>query len=434
MAGEKKKARGKAGLVPSSCIGCGLCQSVCPVDAISYDEKGEPIIDREKCIGCGKCAEACPVSALKISYPEGEEVVVETAPEGEGEGEPGEEEKEEERKWRGVWVFVEQTEGRAHPVSWQLLGVGAGLASGLGEELSAVVLGSDTAPLVAEAAGYGAENVYVIDDPLLRDYRTRPYAASLAFLAGRHMPEILLVGATATGRDLAGAVATTLETGLTADCTELSIDRQRRLLDQTRPAFGGNIMATIVCAHARPQMASVRPDVFPAPTRVEGREARVFREALPAGAEPVLTRIRQRIPIARTGVDIAAADVVVSGGRGMNGAEHFGMLRELAGLLNGVVAGTRSAVDAGWVGYERQVGQTGKIVRPTLYIACGISGAVQHLVGMRDARYVIAINRDPDAPIFEKADLGIVGDVFEVLPALIAALKAGGPASRGQAP
>ncbi len=192
-------------------------------------------------------------------------------------------------------------------------------------------------------------------------------------------------------------------------------------------------MATIVCEHARPQMASVRPDVFPTPVPADGREGRVFREPLTMDETHILTRVRERIPIEKTGVDIAAAEIVVSGGRGMASAEHFAMLQELAALLGGVVAGSRSAVDAGWVKYERQVGQTGKTVRPKLYIACGISGAIQHLVGMQSAEYVVAINRDPHAPIFEKADLGIVGDVFEIVPGLIKALKAKKPAAGGPA-
>lgn len=426
MAKLKKKSRGKAELIPSACIGCGKCQSICPVDAIAYDEKGEPIIDRDKCIGCGKCVKACPVAALKVSYPEGERVVVEAGP-------PDEEEDRSLRKaldkWKGVWVFVEQTDGRAHSVSWQLLGVGGRLAHDLEEELSAVILGVRTDHLVEEAFAYGARNVYVIDDPLLADYRTQPYTAGLVSLVIRYMPEILLVGATALGRDLASAVATTLGTGLTADCTELSIDKKERLLDQTRPAFGGNIMATIVCERARPQMASVRPDVFSAPSPVPGREGRIFRQALSIEEAAIRTRLLKRIPIEKTGVDITAADIVVSGGRGMTSPENFAMLHELASLLGGVVAGSRSAVDAGWVRYERQVGQTGKTVRPKLYIACGISGAIQHLVGMQNAEYVIAINRDPGAPIFEKADLGIIGDVFEIIPGLIDALKARKPAS-----
>lgn len=355
-----------------------------------------------------------------MAYPEGETVVVEAEPE----------RKEDERagpqgteRWKGVWVFVEQRRGKAHPVSWQLLGKGSTLASDLSEGLSAVILGNGTDRLIEDAFGYGAQNVYVIDDGLLLDYRTQTYAESLIGLCRKYSPEILLIGATAMGRDLASAVATGLETGLTADCTQLAIDRQSRLLDQTRPAFGGNIMATIICERARPQMASVRPDVFPLPPYGEGKQGRIFREARPDSGKALLTRVLEITPIETKRVDIAASEVVVSGGRGMTSRKHFAMLEELASLLGGTVAGTRSAVDSGWVGYERQVGQTGKTVRPKLYVACGISGAIQHLVGMQNAEYVIAINRDPHAPIFEVADLGIVGDLFEIVPGLIEALK-----------
>ncbi|HUJ69466.1 MAG TPA: FAD-binding protein [Syntrophorhabdales bacterium] len=419
MAERKKKPRGKATLIPAACIACGKCESVCPVGAIRYDEKGEPVIEFDKCIGCGKCVKACPASALKMAYPEGETVVVEAEPEKE-EKKTG---PEGAKQWKGVWVFVEQRRGKAHPVSWQLLGKGRTLASDLSEDLSAVILGSGTDGLVENAFGYGATNVYVIDDGVLQDYRTQTYAESLIALCRKYSPEILLIGATAVGRDLASAVATGLETGLTADCTQLAIDKETRLLDQTRPAFGGNIMATIICERARPQMASVRPDVFPLPPYGQGTKGKVFKEALPDSGKPLLTKVLEITPIEKRGVDVAAAEVVVSGGRGMTSREHFGMLEELASLLGGTVAGTRSAVDAGWVGYERQVGQTGKTVRPKLYVACGVSGAIQHLVGMQSAEYVIAINRDPHAPIFEVADLGIVGDLFEIVPGLIEALK-----------
>jgi len=418
LAERKKKPRGKAALMPGACIACGKCESVCPVGAIRYDDKGEPIIELDKCIGCGKCVKACPASALKMAYPEGETAVVQLEPEKE-ENKAG----LEDERWKGVWVFVEQRRGKAHPVSWQLLGKGRTLASDLSEDLSAVILGSGTDGLVNEAFGYGADNVYVIDDGILQDYRTQTYAESLIALCRKYSPEILLIGATAVGRDLASAVATGLETGLTADCTQLAIDRETRLLEQTRPAFGGNIMATIICERARPQMASVRPDVFPLPPYGQGMKGRIFKEARPESGKPLLTRVLETTPIEKKGVDIVAADIVVSGGRGMTSREHFRMLEELASLLGGTVAGTRSAVDAGWVGYERQVGQTGKTVRPKLYLACGVSGAIQHLVGMQSAEYVIAINRDPHAPIFEVADLGIVGDLFEIVPGLIEALK-----------
>lgn len=418
MAEKTRKLKGKPQLVPDTCIGCGKCQAACPVDAIRFNDKGEPEIDFDKCIGCGKCVKVCPVAALKLGYPEAEKVFVETEPE-EAEtpkGRPGDRSK-------GVWVFVEQREGSAHPVSWQLLGVGRALAADMEEELCAIVFGAGIEQLVVDAFGFGADAVYTVDDAAFREYRTQAYAQGLTVLARKYAPRVLLIGATPVGRDLAGAVATKLETGLTADCTELTIEKETGLLEQTRPAFGGNIMATIVCEHARPQMASVRPDVFPIPRYVGGRKGRTIREQIIVDEEAMLTNILEIIPIRKTAVDIGAADIVVSGGRGMGGPENFSLLQELAGLLGGVVAGSRSAVDEGWIDYGRQVGQTGKIVRPRLYIACGISGAIQHLVGMQQAERVIAINSDEHAPIFDVADVGIIGNVLEIVPALIKALR-----------
>jgi electron transfer flavoprotein alpha subunit len=413
------KKRGKATLVPDKCISCGKCESACPVEAIVYDAAGIPIIDADKCIGCRKCLKACPVEAFKMSYPEGETVILHARAEDEEEkGEPSAVDK-----WKGVWVLVEHRDGQAHPVSWQLLGVGAKLAADLGEELSAVVLGSDIDHLAIEAFGYGAKNVYLVESPVLKDYRPLPYTEALVALVQKHLPAAFLLGATAIGRDLGSAVATRLETGLTADCTQLSIDKEKRLLEQTRPAFGGNIMATILSEFARPQMATVRPEVFPVPPFVEGQAGQTFKESFAMEESQTRTRILETIPIQKTGVDITAAEIIVSGGRGMTSPEHFRMLTELAELLGGVVAGSRSAVDAGWVGYERQVGQTGKTVRPKLYVACGISGAIQHVVGMQNSEHIVAINRDENAPVFEITDLGVVGDVFETVPALIEALR-----------
>lgn len=414
------KKRAKAELVPDKCISCAKCEAACPVEAIAYDEKGIPIINTEKCIGCRKCLKACPVEAFRMSYPEGDTVIVQTdaeTEEAETEGAP------EVAKWKGVWVFVEQRNGHAHNVAWQLLGVGAQLASDLGEELSAVVLGSKVDHLADQAFGYGAANVYMMDSHVLEEYRTQPYTEALVALVKKHLPAAFLIGATAIGRDLGSAVATKLETGLTADCTQLSIDKEKRLLEQTRPAFGGNIMATILCEHARPQMSTVRPEVFAMPHFVEGRKGKLIKESFAMDESQMLTKIREIIPIEKTGVDITAADIIISGGRGMTSPEHFQMLKELAELLGGVVAGSRSTVDAGWIGYERQVGQTGKTVRPKLYFACGISGAIQHIVGMQNSEHIIAINRDENAPIFEITDLGVIGDIFETLPDLITALR-----------
>jgi electron transfer flavoprotein alpha subunit len=412
------KKRGKASLVPDKCISCGKCEPACPVEAIIYDEKGIPEIDVEKCIGCRKCFKACPVEAFVMVYPEGEPASAQAPVE--------EEEKVTESsvsQWKGVWVLVEQRDGHAHPVSWQLLGVGAKLAEDLGEDLSAVILGSDIGHLATIAFGYGAKNVYLMDSPVLKDYRPYPYTEAMVQLATKHKPAAILLGATGIGRDLGSAVATRLETGLTADCTQLAIDKEKKLLEQTRPAFGGNIMATILCETKRPQMSTVRPEVFPVPHFSEGRTGQVFTETFAMDENQTRTKVLEVIPIKKTGVDITAADVIISGGRGMTSPEHFRMLNELAELLGGVVAGSRSAVDAGWIGYDRQVGQTGKTVRPKLYLALGISGAIQHVVGMQNSEHIIAINRDQTAPVFEITDLGVVGDVFETVPALIEALK-----------
>jgi electron transfer flavoprotein alpha subunit len=418
---EKKKKGYKVRPLPGKCIGCGRCEPACPVDAIRYDEKGEPIIDLEKCIGCLKCVKVCPADAIeKFSLADETSVA---APEETVESEATGEE-EVGRLWRGVWIYVEQMDGRAEPVSWQLLGKGKELAQDLGVELAAVVLGSHVEHLADEAAGYGADKVYLIDTPLLKDYRAETHLRSCAYLVEKYAPEILLIGATGLGRDLAGGVATHLQTGLTADCTGLAIDKENRYLEQTRPAFGGNIMATILCEKARPQMASVRPNVMPTPPFVPGRKATLVRESVHMEEQDILTKILEIVPIeCETSVDITAVGVVVSGGRGLLSSENFKMLQELADVLGGVVAGSRSAVDAGWITHERQVGQTGKTVRPRLYFACGISGAIQHLVGMQDAEYIIAINKDKHAPIFDVAHLGVVGDVFEIVPGIVEGLR-----------
>ncbi|HVN22731.1 MAG TPA: FAD-binding protein [Syntrophorhabdales bacterium] len=416
---QNKKRRFKVRLSPGKCIGCGRCEPACPVNAIRYDEKGEPIIDLEKCIGCGKCVKVCPADAITTFIPEeGIGTWDEEQPAAETGGETA------SSLWRGVWVYVEQMDGKAEPVSWQLLGKGKELAQDLEVELAAVVLGSNVEHLADEAAEYGADKVYLVDTPVLKDYRAETHLRACVHLVGKYAPEVLLIGATGLGRDLAGGVATRLQTGLTADCTALAIDKQNRYLEQTRPAFGGNIMATILCEKARPQMASVRPNVMPTPSRIPGRKATLVRESITFDENQILTKILEVAPIqCESSVDITAVGVIVSGGRGLMSAENFGMLQELADLLGGVVAGSRSAVDAGWIRHERQVGQTGKTVRPKLYLACAISGAIQHLVGMQDAEYIIAINKDERAPIFDVADLGIVGDVFEIVPGMIEELR-----------
>ena len=427
-----KKPRGKARLIEGKCISCGArCQSACPVDAIEMSEAGEPIVLTEKCIGCLKCVKVCPASALEMFFtPEELKILEELAKQqAAGEGGAAEEEDAEEAAlakmlaaYRGVWVFVEQTEGEPAKVSWELMGVGAQLARDIGTELCAIVIGHGVEPLCQEAFAYGATKAYLMDQEVFRFYRTEPYLDACCHLIDKYKPEIILMGATGMGRDLAGAVATRVKTGLTADCTGLGVDDKRNLR-QTRPAFGGNIMATIMCDKFRPQMATVRPHVMPMSERKEGAAGEIVREQIPLDEADILTKVLEIVKDKKAGIDIAGAEFIVSGGRGMMGPENFAMLQELADELGGVVGASRSAVDAGWMPHDRQVGQTGKTVRPKIYIACGISGAIQHLVGMQDSDVVIAINRDKEAPIFQVATYGIVGDLFKVIPAITSRLR-----------
>jgi len=430
-----KKPLGVARLIPGKCIACGArCQSTCKVEAITMNDDGEPVFDITKCTGCRRCVRICPAEAIEIYFtPEQQKILDELAKQGAAAAEPEVEEMDEEEKriaarlkeYHGVWVFVEQMDGEPAEVSWELLGVGAELAKTNGVELCTIVIGDKVDHLCQESFAYGATRVYQMDNPIYHHYRTAAYAKAICYLVNKYKPEIVLIGATGLGRDLAGAVATELRTGLTADCTGLTID-ERGFLLQTRPAFGGNIMATIMTERTRPQMASVRPHVMPMPEKDPSREGEIIRESLKITEEEIGVKVLEVQDLrshAEGDVDIAAADIIVSGGRGMKSIENFQILQELADELGGVVAGSRSAVEAGWIPVERQVGQTGKTVRPKIYIACAISGAIQHLVGMQDSDVIIAINRDRQAPIFEVATYGIEGDVFKVVPAITSHIR-----------
>ncbi len=326
--------------------------------------------------------------------------------------------------YRGVWVLVEQTAGEGAPVSWELMGVGTKLASELGVPLEAVVLGDGVEHLAGEAIAYGAKKVYLVDDPVLATYRTYPYTRATVDLVRKYRPEILLMGATTFGRDLSGAVATELETGLTADCTRLEVDPETRLLKQTRPAFGGNVMATIICKKHRPQMATVRPRVMEMPKKDGSRSGEVVREDLFLAEDEIGTWVLETIEEKGKAVYLDKAEVIVAGGKGLGDAANFELLKELADVLGGTLGASRAAVDAGWISAEHQVGQTGITVRPKVYFAIGISGAVQHLVGMQTSDVIVAINNDPKAPIFKVATYGIIGDLFEIVPALTREFKA----------
>jgi electron transfer flavoprotein alpha subunit len=427
-----KKPRGKAQLLAGKCIACGArCESACPVNAVVMNDAGEPGIIEEKCIGCVKCVKVCPAQALEMFFTPEEQKILDELAQSAGKGEELEEEDPEAlalaaklAAYRGVWVFIEQTEGEPARVSWELLGKGRELADAIGVELTAIVLGENVEPLCHESFAYGADKAVLVDAPVFRHYRTESYLKALCHLIDERKPEIILMGATGLGRDLAGAVATVVGTGLTADCTGLAVDDKRNLM-QTRPAFGGNIMATIMCDKFRPQMSTVRPHVMPLPEHRAGAKGEIVRVDCPVEERDILTKVLEIIndKKGKDHVDVAGAEFIISGGRGMMGPDNFSLLKELADELGGVVGASRSAVDAGWMPHDRQVGQTGKTVRPKIYIACGISGAIQHLVGMQESDLIIAINRDKEAPIFEVAHYGIVGDLFQVVPELIQGIR-----------
>ncbi|OYY95932.1 MAG: electron transfer flavoprotein subunit alpha [Hydrogenophilales bacterium 28-61-23] len=326
--------------------------------------------------------------------------------------------------YRGVWVYIEHERGRVHPVSLELLGEGRKLADTLGVELAGVVMagvdaGAEARGYCQTAFEYGADLCYLMQSDVLGEYRNEPYTQGLTDLVNAYQPEILLLGATTLGRDLAGSVATTLNTGLTADCTELAIDPDDRSLLSTRPTFGGSLLCTIVTLNYRPQMATVRPRVMAMPESQPGRTGRIVEHGLLLAEADIVTKVLEFIADDRRDTpQLPFADIIVAGGRGLGKPENFQLIRDLAKVLGAEVGASRPVVQAGWVEADRQVGQSGKTVRPKLYIAAGISGAIQHRVGMEGADCIVAINNDPDAPIFEFAHFGIVGDVATILPAL----------------
>jgi electron transfer flavoprotein alpha subunit len=383
------------------CTACASCVDACPFGALSVE--GDVAQVNDQCTFCGACIDVCPAGAISIERPAAEE-------------------KPDLSSYHGVWVWVEQFRGQACTISWEMLGQARRLADQLGTALTACVLGHGVEPVAREAVAYGADRVFLVDDPTLAVYRTDPYAAVLVRLVREHRPEIFLLGASARGRDLAGAIATDLRTGLTADCTGLDIDPETRLLRQTRPAFGGNIMATIICPNYRPQMATVRHRVFDVPPADPSRQGQIVRVPAAMDEGEIASQVVDFLVEAGQ-VNLADARIIVSGGRGVGGPAGYAPLQELADVLGGALGASRAAVDAGWIPYAHQVGQTGRTVKPDLYIACGISGAIQHLAGMQTSKVIVAINKDPEAPIFNVATYGIVGDLFEIVPALTAEFR-----------
>lgn len=324
---------------------------------------------------------------------------------------------------QGVWVFIEVNDGKIEGVSLELLGAGRKLADKLEVPLAGVMLGEGVMPLANEVIYAGADQVYVVDHPVLKDYRTESFMKGVCILAEKYKPEIFLYGATPNGKDLASAVATDLSTGLTADTTMLDVDVEKRLLEASRPAFGGNIMATILCKKHRPQMATVRPKVMKALEADSGRKGVIIEEELELREEDMRTKVLKIVKDVTKKASLAEAHVIVAGGKGMGDIQGFQLIHELAEVIGASVGGTRDVVEAGWLKHEQQVGQTGETVTPKIYFAIGISGAIQHVEGMKNSELIIAINKDPNAPIFDVATYGIVGDALEIIPKLIKQFK-----------
>jgi electron transfer flavoprotein alpha subunit len=382
---------------PDKCIGCKACVPVCPFDAIAMQE-GNAVIN-EKCTMCGACIPVCPVEA--IFQEEFERSVA-----------------MDKTQYKGVWVFIEEAEGQVKGVAHELLGEGRKLADELGEELAGVLIGHNVESQCPELFASGANKVYLVEGPEYEHYNTEAYTVAFVDLIQKYKPSAILVGATNDGRDLGPRVAARTRTGLCADCTGLSIDPETRLVIWTRPAFGGNIMADILCPEHRPQMGTVRPKVFKRPVADPSRTGEVVKVASKVKEEDLKVKLLEIISACTSNCKLEEADIIVSGGRGLGKPENFSVVEELAGVLGAAVGASRAAVDAGWKPALHQVGQTGKTVGPKIYFACGISGAIQHLAGMSSSDTIIAINKDVDAPIFKVADYGIVGDVMEVLPIL----------------
>ena len=380
------------------CTGCGSCEPVCPFGLIEIIDDIAQI--KEGCNLCGACVEVCDFDAIII-----EEIEQEVA-----EG------------YQGVWVFAEQRSGKLKSVSYELLSEGRKLADKLRTELGAVCLGHNVEGAEGLVA-YGADKIYIVDDPALADHQEDYYTGMLVDLVRKYKPEILLAGATAMGRSFIPRVASIVYTGLTADCTGLDIDPDSRLLLQTRPTFGGNVMATITCQAKRPQMSTVRPHVFKRSEPDTGRKGEVIKVDFNKEAVTSRTKLLEFVEDLSEKVKLDDAEIIVSGGRGLGKPENFGIIKELADAIGAAMGSSRPPVDDGWISYPHQVGQTGKTVCPKLYVACGISGAVQHLAGMQTAEIIVAINEDPNAPIFEVATYGIVGDLFDIVPMLTDKLK-----------
>ena len=387
-------------IIDDKCKGCTKCVKACPFEAITMQEKLAVI--GASCTSCGVCIEECPFGAIEKLDEESRGVDI--------------------TQYHDVWVFAEQRDGKLMGVSVELLGEGRKLATDIGCKLGAVLCGESIDGLVDELFEYGADKVYYASHPELKTYNTDAYNKAIYSAILKYKPEIVLLGATHIGRDLGPCLAVQCGTGLTADCTKLDIDPEDKKLMQTRPAFGGNLMATILCPNHRPQMSTVRPGVMQKPERVAGKKGERIDLTVSFKDGDIRAKVLEVVKGLKEQVSLTDAKVIVSGGAGLGGPDGFKVIKQLADRLGGVVGSSRAAVDAGWIDHAHQVGQTGTTVKPEIYFACGISGAIQHLAGMQTSGIIVAINKNENAPIFEVADYGIVGDLYKVIPALIEAL------------
>jgi len=385
-------------VINEKCKGCELCIKSCAFGAITM-VNNLAVIDLDKCTLCGACVSACPFEAIVIKKKEKAKI--------------------NRSEYSGVWIFAEQKNNEIAAVVFELLGKGRELADKKNTELSAILWGHNVGNLTDELIAAGADKVIVVDDPKLADFLDLPYAKAMSDLAKKHKPEIILSGASVMGRSFIPRVAITLNTGLTADCTGLEIDNEKGILLQTRPAFGGNIMATIITPNHLPQMATVRHKVMEELEKDASRKGEVINEIIDFSDMKDGSKFLQFVKDETQTVNLTEADFVVAAGRGIKNKENFTLVEQLAKKLDAAIGASRAAVDAEWISYPHQVGQTGKTIKPKIYFALGISGAIQHLAGMQSSDYIIAINKDADAPIFKVADLGIVGDIFEVIPELL---------------